>query len=153
MSEKETYTKRSSSLGYSLRSPYQKLSKAIYGSLADRGFGDIRPSHSAVFRNIGPEGNRVTEMAEMADMTKQSMGYLVDTLQKAGYVRLKPDPEDGRAKLVLLTAKGNRVLNALLDSSNSFEAALSKTHGPEFVRDLRQKLRLLDEFLAQSSEE
>lgn len=147
MKSMKSYTQQSNTLGYILRSPYQRLSKALYGSLAEMGFKDIRPSHSAVFRHLGPEGNRVTELAEMAEMTKQSMAYLVDSLEKAGYLRLKPDPKDGRAKRVLLTAKGNRLLGALLESSNKIEASISQTFGADFTRNLRQNLLALDEFL------
>ena len=39
-------------------------------------------------------------------MSKQGMMLLVDELEEAGYVRRVPDPEDGRAKLVRLTARG-----------------------------------------------
>lgn len=39
-------------------------------------------------------------------MTKQSMGYLVDQLEAAGYVERAADPDDGRAVIVRRTAKG-----------------------------------------------
>jgi DNA-binding MarR family transcriptional regulator len=39
-------------------------------------------------------------------MTKQSMGELVDDLEKRGYVERRPDPTDRRARLVALTDRG-----------------------------------------------
>ena len=147
MKTEEAFTQRSRSLGYMLRSPYQRLSKALYGSLAARGFGDIRPSHSAVLRHIGPDGNRVTELAEQAEITKQSMAYLVDSLEKLGYVKLEPDPDDGRAKLARLTAKGDRMLGALLETSNKLEAQVAQAFGPDFMKNLREELQQLDAFL------
>jgi len=39
-------------------------------------------------------------------MTHQSMGELIDTLERRDYVERRPDPDDGRARLVCLTAKG-----------------------------------------------
>jgi hypothetical protein len=56
------------------------------------GFEDVRPAHYAVLRHLRPEGSRVTELAEEARMTKQSMGELVVYLERRGYVERLPDP-------------------------------------------------------------
>ena len=39
----------------------------------------------------------MSELAERAHLTKQSMAYLVEALAQSGYVTIAPDPEDGRA--------------------------------------------------------
>jgi DNA-binding MarR family transcriptional regulator len=58
----------------------------------------------------GPiDGLRVTELADRAAMTKQSMHELVMHLERFGYVRREPDPEDARARLVRLTDRGREV--------------------------------------------
>jgi hypothetical protein len=41
-----------------------------YASLAEKGFPEIRPAHSAVFRNISPGDSRLTDLADQAGMTK-----------------------------------------------------------------------------------
>jgi DNA-binding MarR family transcriptional regulator len=70
-------------------------------------FSDIRPTHGCVFRFVqGGGGMRLTEIAERANMTKQSVGEIVDDLAARGYVKRVPDPEDRRAKLVCLTERG-----------------------------------------------
>lgn len=51
-------------------------------------------------------GSRITYLAAHADITVQAMGELVDHLARHGYVERAPDPTDGRAKLVRLTAQG-----------------------------------------------
>jgi DNA-binding MarR family transcriptional regulator len=53
-------------------------------------------------------GTRLTDLARRARMTKQGMMLLVDDLETRGYVRRVPDPEDSRAKVVRLTARGRR---------------------------------------------
>src|SRR5215207_7180853 len=69
-------------------------------------FGDIRPTHGCVFRYVKGGGLRLTELAERANMTKQSVGEIVDDLAGRGYVGRVPDPADRRAKLICLTDLG-----------------------------------------------
>src|SRR6476620_9130241 len=69
-------------------------------------FADIRPTHGCVFRFVGGSGLRLTLLAEMAGMTKQSVGEVVDDLAARGYVKRIADPEDKRAKLICLTERG-----------------------------------------------
>ena len=141
-------TESRQTLGALLRLPYEALQQRVYGGLAARGYGDIRTAHSAVFRHIAPQGSRVTELAERAAMTKQSMAYLVDGLAAAGYLQVGPDPADGRAKLVRLTPRGEQVLAALLALSAEAEAELAELIGPKSARRLRKVLAELTEALA-----
>lgn len=93
-------------LGALLRHPLQALVAEVNRSLVADGFSDLRPAHSAVFVNLGSEGIRISDLAERAGMTKQSMGALVGYLEKRGYVSVRPDPKDRRAKVVRRTNKG-----------------------------------------------
>ena len=93
-------------LGALLRHPLQALVAEVNRSLVADGFSDLRPAHSAVFVNLGAEGVRISDLAERAGMTKQSMGALISYLEKRGYVSVHPDPRDGRAKVVRRTKKG-----------------------------------------------
>jgi len=45
-------------------------------------------------------------LARTFHVTKQTMTSTLTRLQRQGYVRIRPDPADGRAKLVALTAEG-----------------------------------------------
>lgn len=93
-------------IGALLKIPFEVLTRKMQAKFAEAGFSDIRPSHLPVFQILPPEGCRVSELAERAWMTKQSMGYLVDSLEERGYVERSPDPEDGRAEIIRRTARG-----------------------------------------------
>ena len=129
-------------LGALLRAPYEALSRRLYGELAERGFPDLRVSHSPVFRYILPGGSRASALAERAQMTKQSMAYLVESLQATGYVEIVADPTDRRAKLVRLTAKGARAQRTALQLSRELETEFGGRLGAAKARQLR---RLLEE--------
>jgi DNA-binding MarR family transcriptional regulator len=60
-------------------------------------YNDIRITHGCVFGNIEPDGSRLTELAERAKMTKQSVGEVATELEQRGYLERVPDPRDGRA--------------------------------------------------------
>lgn len=54
------------------------------------------------------------ELAEAAGVTRATMTGLIDTLERDGFVKREPDPDDRRMMSVLLTAKGDRFLNDFL---------------------------------------
>jgi DNA-binding MarR family transcriptional regulator len=72
------------------------------------GYHGVQPAYHALFENIDPDGTRLTELAERADMTHQSMSELVASLERNGWVERRPDPSDRRARLVCLTPEGRR---------------------------------------------
>lgn len=130
-------------LGALLRVPYAALVERTYAALADASYPDVRPAHSAVFRHILPGGSRVVDLAERAQITKQSMGYLVEHLRAAGYVTLEPDPDDGRAKRVRLTARGEEVVETLVTISGRIEREIAAEIGEDALATLRELLARL----------
>jgi DNA-binding MarR family transcriptional regulator len=113
--------------------------------LVESGYGDIRPTHGCVFRFVQEDGMRLTDLATLAGMTKQSIGEIVDDLASRGYVERFPDPDDRRAKLIRLTAKGEEAQAMGLTLFAKLEQRLGKRHGPERVSQLRD---LLEEIAA-----
>jgi DNA-binding MarR family transcriptional regulator len=86
--------------------PYRAMENRVFQALAAAGFDDFTPAQARVMQRIGPEGTRLTELAEAAQVTKQTAGFLVDQLERAGYVRRTPDPTDARARLVRIAERG-----------------------------------------------
>ena len=138
-------------LGALLRAPYEALGRRLYGELAKRGFPDLRLSHGPVFRYILPAGSRASELAERAQLTKQSMAYLVESLRAAGYVEIVADPTDRRAKLVRLTAKGTRAQRTALQLSREIEQEYGERLGPAKARQLRRLLEDLYDVVREES--
>lgn len=90
-----------------------------------------------------PDGIRLTNLADAALMTKQSMGYLVDDLEALGYVERVPDPADRRAKLVRLTTRGQEVEQTVREVTRQIEAQWAERMGKSEYRRLVQLLRTL----------
>ena len=125
------------------------LEKRLHEGLRVAGYGDVRPTHFAVFRYLKPGGSRVTELAEEAGMTQQSMGELVDYLERRGYVERRPDPHDRRARIVLPTEAGRRGLAVGSEVLVEAETALAKCMGEgrleKLVGSLEELVTLLVE--------
>lgn len=108
--------------------------------LEETGFGDIRPTHGCVFRFIQEEPLRLTELATLAGMTKQSIGEVIDNLVELGYAKRVPDPQDRRAKLICLTERGEEAQKIGLTLFSRVEQRWAKRYGPERFAQLRQLL-------------
>lgn len=143
MASSKAITDETGTLGSLLRTPYRHLQTLLYGEIARAGFDDIRPAHSSVFRHIRKEGSRIVDLAEQAEMSKQSMGYLVDYLHEHGYLSFQPDPTDGRAKRVCLTEKGDAFMTAALATSQRLEDEFAAQIGQEEMARLRALLARL----------
>jgi DNA-binding MarR family transcriptional regulator len=111
-------------------------------------FADIRPTHGCVFRFVKGGGLRLTVLAEMAGMTKQSVGEIVDDLEARGYVKRIPDPEDKRAKIICLTERGERAQATGLALFAKVEKQWAKRYGAERIAAVRE---LLEEVAAKEA--
>jgi DNA-binding MarR family transcriptional regulator len=99
-------------LGVLLFVACRALEKRAHDAVTAAGITDITLAQARIAARIGPDGTRVSDLAEQARVTKQSAGFLVEQLEAAGYVERVPDPADRRARLVRLTARADDVLAA-----------------------------------------
>jgi DNA-binding MarR family transcriptional regulator len=107
------------------------------------GFDDIRLAHWPVLQWPGPDGQRPSVIAERAGTSKQAVNHVLRDLGRLGYVELRPDPRDSRARLVELTARGHALVGALFDAAAATERELESTLTPRQRRELKQTLTAL----------
>ena len=104
-------------------------------------FSDLRAGHGCVFGNIDPEsGSRLTELAERALMTKQSVGEVVTDLVRRGYVERVADPSDGRAKIIRLTERGREAYVLGRQLIDEIERDWAERYGEDRLSALREAL-------------
>jgi DNA-binding MarR family transcriptional regulator len=123
----------------------RSLEERAYDAAVAAGGTDVTVAQARLLARIAPGGTRLTDLAAQARVTKQTAGHLVDQLARTGYVERVPDPADGRARLVRLTARAE----ALVPAANAAVAeALAewRTHlGEERMRHLEEALGMLRE--------
>jgi len=85
------------------------------------GFPDATDAQIAIFRYQGPDGRQPTEIAATAQLSKQAVNDVLGQLERSGYLKRKPHPDDGRARVVRLTARGRRLDAAVWEAGRDVE--------------------------------
>ncbi len=127
-------------LGRLLLGAFRAFEVEVVDALAERELDDLRPSYASVYAHIAPDGTRLSDLARAASMTKQGMADIVREMQDAGLVRRADDPEDGRAVLVVLTAKGRRRLSQAARAIERVEGRVRRRLGERRYEALRTAL-------------
>jgi DNA-binding MarR family transcriptional regulator len=117
-----------------------RVQREIFARAAAQGFGDARPRHGAVLAYLDAEGTRPSELARLAGRNKQTMGAIIDELERLGYVERTPDPADRRAKLIVPTERGLRFMDLTDDFVRQIEQGLAGLLGAEPYRAFRAAL-------------
>lgn len=131
-------------LGVSLFIPYRYTEERMFQAVQDAGFDDWTLTQCRVLQRISPEGSRLTDLAEQAQMSKQSAGVLVDQLERLRYVSRAPDPSDGRARLIVLQERGRQAVEvamATLDEIHAEWKAYLGTRNFTMLREILDQLR------------
>jgi DNA-binding MarR family transcriptional regulator len=97
------------SLGVLMFVAHRAMEQRIMAAIRGAGYPDATLAQGRVFARIGEDGTRLGDLAEMAQVTKQTASFLVDRLQESGFVERVTDPSDGRARLVRISARGREV--------------------------------------------
>ena len=132
------------SLGVLMFIPYRHMEQRILAVVADAGH-PITLAQARIFQRINHRGSRLTGLAESAQLTKQAAGFLVDQLERAGYVERVPDPHDGRARVIRITRRGYEVIAVATAEQAKIEAEWARHLGPRATEGLRQSLERLRE--------
>lgn len=122
-----------------------------------RGHPELKPAHNAVFGTLLPEGSRAAEMAVRAGITRQSMGEVIRDMVALGILEMRPDPADGRAKLVTYSEHGRQVAADGYAHLNDLEARFAEEFGEEDYETAREVLtrvaELLDRWFAEDDQD
>lgn len=131
--------------GLLLYIPYRWLENRVIDALHKAGYDDITTAQMKILQRIGQDGTRLTDLAEQAQVTKQTAGFLVDQLAKAGWVERVPDPTDRRARLVRISGRGEEALPIAAAAVAEAEAEWTAHLGKRDMAALRRTLAKLRE--------
>jgi DNA-binding MarR family transcriptional regulator len=127
-------------IGALLRMPWEEVQRRMLERLHERGFDDLDAAHLNVFQYPGPQGARPSDLAARLRVSKQALNYLLRELERLGYLERRPDPDDLRAKRVVLTERGTSAIHVIREAVGEVETTWAQELGPERFAQLRDLL-------------
>ncbi len=140
MNEGQRATTRN--IGFLLAKASKRWNELLAQRFAERGFGEVRPSHGSVLVPLLEEdGLRMGQLAARSRLTKQTMTTLVRLVERDGLVARRPDPEDGRAARVHLTDRAKAFRPVAEDTLAELDTLVADRLGERGSRALQQALQ------------
>lgn len=102
----------------------------------------VGAAHIHITRHLSLQGDRITDLAERAGMSKQAMADLIEQGIAWGLVQRQPDPLDRRAKRVVYTATGLEWYHSFARATAQAEAEFIAAVGEEVATVVRLALEL-----------
>ena len=130
-------------LGIVLAKAYQEFVRQLHEDLADRGFDDLGRSDGFVFRALANNPMTVSALATRLHISKQGAGQIIDDMERRRYVRRRADPQDARARLIELSARGKAALTAARAFHGRRERQLLREHDRQTFNAFRTVLTSL----------
>jgi DNA-binding MarR family transcriptional regulator len=124
---------------------YRSAENRIIDAVRGAGYTDFTVAQARIAARIGPNGTRLSDLAEQAQVAKQTATVLVDRLERAGYVQRAPDPTDARARLVRIAARGAELIPIARAEEARIEAEWTEHLGRRRMSQLRGALTALRE--------
>lgn len=127
------------------------LADRVFDRLVKPVVGITRPQLWVLFNlnlNQG-EGMTQIELARHLQINPVGLGKMIDRMEKTGTLRRVPNPDDRRAKRILIGARGRKLLKTI-DGLDVLHKGLAVSHIPAGgVRNLNRLLQALRESLSE----
>lgn len=123
---------------------YRAMEERVMRAMRGAGF-DVTVAQARLAQRIAEDGSRLTDLAERAQVTKQTASALVAALERQGLVERIPDPTDGRAQLIRFTDDGQAASERARQVVTGVETEWNDHLGPELAASLREALTRLRE--------
>lgn len=127
-------------IGALLRLAWGRFRARLFEAVRAAGYDDLQPVHVLLFRYPTIAGLRPGRLAEEAGLSKQALNDLLRQLEARGYLALRPDPEDRRARRIALTPRGERLMEQVRAAAYEIAADWERAVGRERFDAVRRTL-------------
>jgi MarR family transcriptional regulator, lower aerobic nicotinate degradation pathway regulator len=129
------------SLGFLLAKSYQRAYALFKAPLEKY---SLTPKQFSLLAFLWKQdGLSQVELSDQCQIDRTTIGGLIDRLQKQGYVRREPNPEDRRAFQIHLTDQGRALEEELLSIAGKVTDTFTAGLSPEETETLRRLLKKL----------
>jgi DNA-binding MarR family transcriptional regulator len=117
----------------------------VIARLEAAGYGDVRVSHGYVFQGLVAGDTTITQLAGRLGVSAQAVSKTVIELEQAGYLHRRRDTDDGRARKIEITRRGQSMLATSRQARAEIAAEITAALGADGARDLAASLRAVSE--------
>ena len=126
-----------------LLAPSSDLAVQVDDRLRRMGFPSLRPAQTQLLTLVEAGGKRLTDLVDAMHLPKQTLGDMVDELERQKLVERYPDPDHGVIKRVRLAARGRAWAQEVHKVAESTEARWASALGKAKLKALRGLLEEL----------
>jgi DNA-binding MarR family transcriptional regulator len=126
-----------------LLGPSLELASAVDDRLRKQGFPSLRPVQSQILTLIEGGGLRLSDLVSTVAVAKQTLGDLVDDLEREKLVERYADPDHGVIKRVRLAARGRQWATEVRRAADATEKTWAERLGKARAKSLRSLLEAL----------
>jgi DNA-binding MarR family transcriptional regulator len=134
-----------------IRKASRGISRIYDEALRPLGLQESQLSVLVAVAKFGESGANIGALASVLVMDRTTLTRNLKPLERAGHLRVARSPEDARARIVLLTRAGERVIEAAHPLWEKAQRRISKALGAEHVVALRSRLDEVIERLTASA--
>lgn len=126
-----------------LLAPSSDLAVQVDDRLRKLGFPALRPAQTQLLTLVEDGGKRLTDLVDAMHLPKQTLGDMIDELERQKLVERYPDPEHGVIKRVRLAARGRAWAAEVRKVAEATEARWAAALGKAKLKALRGLLEEL----------
>lgn len=117
------------------------LERALMRENAALGYQGLKLHWDSVFLNLDfRDGSRLVDLAQINGLTKQAMSQVVADIESHGYLTKLDDPSDGRARKIVLTDKGRKMVRDSIEAQSRVLQRYETVLGKDRLGQLRELL-------------
>lgn len=121
------------------------LQAEIMRSMTQRhGHSGLRINFEPYITIIGRSGARLSDIAQLLDISRQAANQTANQIESAGYIKRQADLFDGRAKLLVPTARGLSLLDDGASEALRMQKQVERIVGAETLADSSRTLARLN---------
>lgn len=87
-----------------------RLQQQLMESAIAKGHPDLKRSYAQILLLIGRDGGRISEMAQVQNVSRQAISAVSLEIEALGYLARVPDPRDRRARVLALSPAGESLI-------------------------------------------
>lgn len=134
MSDKATYLMRG------LLHAYYWCDESLQNCVRADGYAPLSRTKSMIMVNVSDGITRPADLARNLGISRQAIQQTLAEMEQEGLISLRPDPADGRAKIVEFSRRGRGIGHTALAAIRAMELELESRLGRRMMQELRNAL-------------